>query len=1255
MATDFMKLGISVDTREVKKAEKEVSSLATTTEKTARRSVKATDQMKGGWSSMRSAIGLVGTAMAALGVRELIQVNRQFAVMRSSLVTVTGSADKANAAFQQISSFAAQTPFSIQEVTNSFIKLKSLGLDPSEAAMRSYGNTAAAMGKSMNQMIEAVADASTGEFERLKEFGIKAKSQGDQVSLTFQGVTKTIGKNSEEIQQYLMDIGNVQFAGAMERQAASLDGALSNLGDSWDSFLDRLMGPNLESATGAVISAMAEILRAAGDAAELLDGLFADGDRFEASNAAHAAKVLEDSIKSLEGQISQTEAAMRQQLEALETLEIQAQNNSQMEELLAGSIASTKQQYSDSEAKLAELKAQLAAYLAQQGAAPATIAATTGAIQAQIGALQEQSAAFAGVMAQLADHNRKLTMTAEQYQFATYAAKGMTAAEIKEAMALWNTNNALKENKKATEAAAKAAAKAAKSTAKAAAKAAKSTAKASEKAAKSTAEASAKAAKQVEEDAAKMTEAVNGFIDDFVDAAFDGFESVGGMFEDLLVNMVKQAAANQIRLALDMDVTGGGLSLFGGGGSTGILDIASGLNTGYGLLTGTSALSTALGYGTSVAGLTAGGMGMSQASMLAAQTAEFGLAGTSATMSAAGYSAYTALANAVPYIAAAVALYSIFGDDDPPDITGAGDVDLTLNKLNTALMGADVTEDNAAIGTAMAEAVLGLNNAIEQITGFDPTGRFRMWYRPDQGAPFQISPGGEGTPAETFKTYEEWLARTNELLLEGVGLTTEEYQQIIDLKTMQTAFTEGLKPLQQRLQEAGLELPATQEAFNQLLTELDLTTEAGRNTFATFYSLRTEISALYKEMEQNKEMEQTLYKEMEQNGLGAMWANVAKEFETAVSSSFKVLSDAVETQKTAVEEAYEASADSIANQIETKLGSVEVVRELSDALAAAIGDAAISGGMDRFAATRYLQGVIATARSGGGLPTAEGISGALTALTGVTGGQFASRLEYQRYQATTTSLLTDLKSLADDEITTEELSLEELEKQSETLTATYEAEIERLDGILENAQEQLDTLNGIDNTLVGVEAALLAFNNSIQALASSQTAFGGAAASEASSAAVAMTGRATREEEIAYLAGADLQAQATVDAIAEYTAKYNIGAGEAAGIFSEALGETVTASELRTAGLAFANGGFHAGGLRMVGERGPELEWTGQSNIMSNASLRDMLDSTDVVNEIRELRQENRAALYSVAKNTNSIRKLNDQWNNDGLPPERTQ
>lgn len=153
--------------------------------------------------------------------------------LKTSLDTVfKGDSGASNKAFEDIKEFAATTPFQLEEVATAFIKLKNLGLDPSIASLTSYGNTASALGKSLDQMIEAVADASVGEFERLKEFGIKAKSEGENVSFTFQGVTTTVKKNSEEIQGYLLNIGNTSFAGSIERQANTFKGKLSTLRDN---------------------------------------------------------------------------------------------------------------------------------------------------------------------------------------------------------------------------------------------------------------------------------------------------------------------------------------------------------------------------------------------------------------------------------------------------------------------------------------------------------------------------------------------------------------------------------------------------------------------------------------------------------------------------------------------------------------------------------------------------------------------------------------------------------------------------------------------------------------------------------------------------------------------------------------------------------------------------------------------------------------------------------------------------------------
>jgi len=206
-------------------------------------SKKAVSDLEGTTASTSAGLGklagaFAAVAAAALAVKaaatKLITVQRQFDIINASLVTVTGSAQNAAAAFDQIKDFASTTPFALAEVANAFVKLKAFGLDPSERALLSYGNTASAMGKSLDQMIEAVADAATMEFERLKEFGIKTKQEGDKVKFTFQGVTTTVGKNAAEIEAFLLGLGEVEFAGAMSERANTLDGAISNLSDSWN-------------------------------------------------------------------------------------------------------------------------------------------------------------------------------------------------------------------------------------------------------------------------------------------------------------------------------------------------------------------------------------------------------------------------------------------------------------------------------------------------------------------------------------------------------------------------------------------------------------------------------------------------------------------------------------------------------------------------------------------------------------------------------------------------------------------------------------------------------------------------------------------------------------------------------------------------------------------------------------------------------------------------------------------------------------
>lgn len=180
---------------------------------------------------MAAVIGGVALAIGAVATKA-IDAAAKVEMWKANLLTITGSSQKAEESYAALVNFATKTPFDLGQAVEGFTKLRTLGLQATEGALMSFGNTAAAMGKPLSQMIEAVADAATGEFERLKEFGIKSKQEGDKVKFTFGGVTTSVGKDAASIQKYLEDLGNTKFGGAMARQMDTIKGAMSNVEDS---------------------------------------------------------------------------------------------------------------------------------------------------------------------------------------------------------------------------------------------------------------------------------------------------------------------------------------------------------------------------------------------------------------------------------------------------------------------------------------------------------------------------------------------------------------------------------------------------------------------------------------------------------------------------------------------------------------------------------------------------------------------------------------------------------------------------------------------------------------------------------------------------------------------------------------------------------------------------------------------------------------------------------------------------------------
>ena len=184
----------------------------------------------------------VGGAATMLG-KSMLDTTAEFEKYSLVLETLEGSQQKAKASMGWISDFAAKTPYELSQVTEAFVKLKSYGVDPIKGqTLRVLGDTAAAMNKDVNQAVEALADAVTGENERLKEFGITAKKSGNAILYSFtdkqgkQRVAKARADSREQIRLTLMGIWNEKYGGAMDKLSGSWTGLMSNMKDQFARF-----------------------------------------------------------------------------------------------------------------------------------------------------------------------------------------------------------------------------------------------------------------------------------------------------------------------------------------------------------------------------------------------------------------------------------------------------------------------------------------------------------------------------------------------------------------------------------------------------------------------------------------------------------------------------------------------------------------------------------------------------------------------------------------------------------------------------------------------------------------------------------------------------------------------------------------------------------------------------------------------------------------------------------------------------------
>jgi len=439
-------------------------------------------------------------------------------------------------------------------------------------------------------------------------------------------------------------------------------------------------------------------------------------------------------------------------------------------------------------------------------------------------------------------------------------------------------------------------------------------------------------------------------------------------------------------------------------------------------------------------------------------------------------------------------------------------------------------------------------------------------------------------------------------------------------------------------------LPATRAGFVAAVDALDTTTEAGKKMFDTLMSVAGAADAYYDILEARA---------------ASVSAGTANAAVAASRGALSTLSAAINAEKSSIASAYQSQADSIRSAIGSANDSLSQMRSVASTLRSAVNGLRLES--EQFAAQsrRSAQQAIRQALSAGGRVQMTGeLERALDTVSQSSEALFGSFEDYARDYWQTYFAIESLAERAEDQLSADEQAVKALERQLDQSQRFHDAEIERLDGVLEGANSQLEALLGIDTSVQSVETALAAFTAALAAAQQLQN---------ANSSITSVTGLAGVKRQVTsegYLLdekGALMELFG--EAMRVVGNKVVGGAGATLNIGADGQLSWATGDYERWAkqeGIpGFASGGSHRGGLRLVGENGPELEVTGPSRIYNASQTAAMLGGGDTASEVRGLRSDFAGmmdALRSVAKHTMQTAKrveFLERWDFDGLPKER--
>ena len=192
-----------------------------------------------GLSRAMSGMGAIAMGQSLGGgivnfIKDLATAGFEIEKTQLSLENLFGSAEMGKGVMQDLMQLATKMPGSVLDLLPAYRQLVLLGLSPSKDEMYALGEVSTLTGKKITDTAMAIQMAGGGTYKRLRSMGIEVKKNGDQLTMTYLGVSKTIGTSKKAIYDYLVELGKMPgVQGAMAKQMDTLAGQTQNAADQF--------------------------------------------------------------------------------------------------------------------------------------------------------------------------------------------------------------------------------------------------------------------------------------------------------------------------------------------------------------------------------------------------------------------------------------------------------------------------------------------------------------------------------------------------------------------------------------------------------------------------------------------------------------------------------------------------------------------------------------------------------------------------------------------------------------------------------------------------------------------------------------------------------------------------------------------------------------------------------------------------------------------------------------------------------------